>query len=143
MTRSRPHLANLIALAAYWMVFAETLLLCARRVSKCQQQSAGEAWAGAEMLELVARTALIEVMQDVREVQARQDSLTEDERCAFRQLTGMAAILMALAFFARHLKAKLAGRSAGLNWAGEAPSARPTARFKQRVCGSPAYLDSS
>ena len=110
MTRSRPNIANLIALAAYWMVFAETLLLCARRVSKWQQQSASEAWGGAEMLELMARAALIDVMQDVREVQAREDTLTEDDRRAFRQLTGMAAILMALAFFASHLKAKLAGR---------------------------------
>ena len=143
MTRSRPHIANLIALAAYWMVFAETLLLCAQRVSKWQQQSAGEAWAGAEMLELIARTALIEVMQDVREVQARQVTLTEDERRAFRQLTGMAAIFMALAFFARHLKAKLAGRSAGLNWAGEAQIALVTARLGNQLRSGPAYLDSS
>ena len=99
--------------------------------------------AGAEMLELIARTALIEVMQDVREVQARQDTLTEDERRAFRQLTGMAAILMALAFFARHLKAKLAGRSAGLNWAGEAPIALVTARLGNQLRSGPAYLDSS
>ena len=59
MTRSRPHITNLIALAAYWVVFAETLLLCARRVSKWQQQSASEAWGGVEMLERVARAALI------------------------------------------------------------------------------------
>ena len=143
MTRSRPHIATLVALAAYWIVFAETLLLCARRVSKWQQQSAPEAWRGAEMVELIARAALIEVMQDVREVHARQDTLTEEERRAFRKLTGMAAILMALACFASHLKAKLAGRSTGLNWAGETPSMLAAASFGRSLGWAPAYLDSS
>ena len=143
MDTRRPQTLSVFSLVARWLAFASALLACARRASRMQRTGAPEAWASAHQLELCARTALIEIMRDVWEVQAREDTLRADEQAAFRRLTTLAGTLIALSFFAQHLQQKLAGRGAGFVVAkeGHAPEAAPRAIGIGRA--APGYLDSS
>ena len=143
MDTTRPHSHSVFALLAHWLIFARALIGCARRVSNMQRTRAPEAWACAHQLELCARAGLIEIMRDVRAIHAREDTLSDAEQAAFRRLTTIAGALIALAFFAQHLKAQLAGRGVSAVLM-QAPN-RPEAVLRLSGIGraAPGYLDSS
>ena len=143
MDTTRSHSLSVFTLLARWLVFARAMIGCARRASNMQRARAPEAWACADQLELCARAGLIEIMRDVRAIHAREDTLSDSEQAAFRRLTTIAGALIALAFFAQHLKTQLAGRgvSSVFMQALKAPDA--ALRLSGIGRAAPGYLDSS
>ena len=143
MDTTRPHSHSVFTLLARWLVFARAMIGYARRVSNMQRTRAPEAWACAHQLELCARTGLIEIMRDVREIQESEDTLSDIEQAAFRRLTTITGALIALAFFAQHLKAQLAGRGVSTVFMQALKASEATLRRSGIGRAVPGYLDSS
>lgn len=104
---------RIIQLLAYWRAFAQLLVLYARCVARKQRTSAPGAWETACQLEIFARAALAELLDEARCLYAEHPPQTEEEAGAYEWLSVVAGMLMALAFFAQMQKARLAGRGTG------------------------------
>ena len=98
------------SLLRHWQAMAKILIGFGARLSRQQRANTAQAYAMAEEVELAARSALVEIQRDIRAAHENCSPLSDEDDACLRQLSAIAAGLLAIAFLAQNIRQDLAGR---------------------------------
>ena len=93
-----------------WQTLVGLLIGYAQTLVRLERVNDARAWQVAGELEISARSSLALCMQDIHALHAGDPPSTEEEQDAFERLHAIASGLLALSYFIREIKRRLAGR---------------------------------
>ena len=108
-----------------WSPTAALLLSYAQTLIRLERVNDARAWVVAEALEISTRSSLALCMKDIHALHDGDPPSTEEEQDAFERLHAIASGLLALSYYVRKIKRRLAGRGVARRIT-ESVVARPT-----------------
>lgn len=105
MSRIYASSQSVLTLYANWRALGLMLVACARVILQCKRAGTPGGTAKAEALSLWVQASAAALAQDLSEVDAREELLTEDAADAIQHMRVMVTVLLALSMFLQYLAA--------------------------------------
>ena len=94
----------------HWQALAALLIGYAQTLLRLEKTNDARAWEVAEALEISTRSSLALCMKDIHALHDGGPPSTEEEQDAFEHIHAIASGLLALSYYVRKIKRRLAGR---------------------------------